>query len=97
MAAEAQTEENRELREKMTQAYRVYQHNVRQADSLVYELTKGARGDVPEGKLLEFYGRQTEPSGCDYCRGLVLEPDGRLTAGFGGEVLWQGGASAVPC
>jgi len=52
---------------------------------------------TPEGKLLEFYGRQTEPSGCDYCRGLVLEPDGRLTAGFGGEVLWQGGASAVPC
>ena len=43
----------------------------------------------PEGKLIEFYGRQTEPGGCDYCRGLVLTPEGRLTAGFGGETLWE--------
>ena len=69
MAAEAQLEENRELREKMTQAYRVYQHNVRQADSLVYELTKGARGDVPEGKLLEIVIEALDR--CDYGEALL--------------------------
>ena len=43
----------------------------------------------PQGKLIEFYGRHSEPGGCDYCRGLVLTPEGQLTAGFGGEVLYQ--------
>ena len=27
--------------------------------------------------------------GCDYCRGLVLTPEGALTAGFGGPVLYR--------
>ncbi len=43
----------------------------------------------PRGKLIEFYGRHSEPGGCDYCRGLVLSPDGKLSAGFGGPVLYQ--------
>lgn len=43
----------------------------------------------PQGKLIEFYGRHSEPGGCDYCRGLVLTPEGKLTAGFGGTVLYQ--------
>ena len=42
-----------------------------------------------QGKLIEFYGRHSEPGGCGYCRGLVLEPDGCLRAGFGGPVLYQ--------
>ncbi len=43
----------------------------------------------PRGRLIEFYGRHSEPGGCEYCRGLVLTPEGTLTAGFGGEVLYQ--------
>ena len=43
----------------------------------------------PRGQLIEFYGRHSEPGGCEYCRGLVLTPDGCLTAGFGGRVLYQ--------
>ncbi len=43
----------------------------------------------PEGRLMEFYGRHSEPDGCAYCRGLVLTPEGTLTAGFGGPVLYQ--------
>lgn len=43
-----------------------------------------------EGKLIEFYGRQTEAGGCDYCRGLVYGPDNLLRAGFSGPVLNSG-------
>lgn len=43
----------------------------------------------PQGRLIEFYGRHSEPGGCEYCRGLVLTPEGALTAGFGGPVLYQ--------
>ena len=43
----------------------------------------------PQGKLIEFYGRHSEPGGCDYCRGLVLTPEGALRAGFGGPILYQ--------
>lgn len=43
----------------------------------------------PHGRLIEFYGRHSEPGGCDYCRGLVLTPEGTLTAGFGGAALFQ--------
>ncbi len=53
MAAEEQKAEEQALREKMTEAYRVYQRNIREVDHLVYRLTKGARGDVPEKELLE--------------------------------------------
>ena len=51
-AAEKQKTDERVLKEKMAEAYRVYQRNIREADHLVYELTKGARGDVPEKELL---------------------------------------------
>ena len=43
----------------------------------------------PQGRLIEFYGRHSEPGGCEYCRGLTLTPEGTLTAGFGGPVLYQ--------
>ena len=35
------------------------------------------------GKLIEFYGRQTDTTGCDYCRGLVYGPDDLLRTGYG--------------
>ena len=44
----------------------------------------------PGGQLMEFYGRHTESGGCAFCRGLVLTPEGTLTAGFGGPALYQG-------
>lgn len=52
-AAEKQKTDEQVLKEKMAEAYRIYQRNIREADHLVYELTKGARGDVPEKELLE--------------------------------------------
>ena len=36
----------------MEQAYKTYQNNIRKADELIYEITKGARGGVPERDLL---------------------------------------------
>ncbi len=36
----------------------------------------------PQGRLIEFYGRHTEPGGCDYCRGMVIGTDGVLRSGF---------------
>ncbi len=36
----------------MAQAYKTYQENIRKADQLIYDLTKGARGDVSEHDLL---------------------------------------------
>lgn len=44
----------------------------------------------PDGRLIEFYGRMTQAGGCDYCRGLVIEPDGTLRAGFNGPVILAG-------
>ncbi len=41
----------------------------------------------PGGRLIQFYGRHTESGGCPYCRGLVLTPEGDITAGFGGPAL----------
>ena len=43
----------------------------------------------PQGRLIEFYGRQTETDGCPYCRGFVCTPEGKLTAGYGGMVLFE--------
>ena len=43
----------------------------------------------PQGKLIEFYGRHTEPDGCKYCRGLVITQEGTLTEAFGGRVLYR--------
>ncbi|MBQ6398772.1 MAG: hypothetical protein IJI21_01490 [Clostridia bacterium] len=36
----------------LEQAYKTYQQNIRRADELIYEITKGARGDVSEHDLL---------------------------------------------
>lgn len=36
----------------MEQAYKTYQENIRRADQLIYEITKGARGDTSEHDLL---------------------------------------------
>ena len=36
----------------MEEAYKTYQNNIRKADQLIYDITKGARGDVPDRKLL---------------------------------------------
>ena len=43
----------------------------------------------PGGRLIEFYGRETANKPCDYTRGLVLYPDGRLTLGFRGPAVFQ--------
>ena len=36
----------------MEQAYKTYQANISKADQLIYDITKGARGDVSEHDLL---------------------------------------------
>lgn len=36
----------------MEQAYKTYQNNIRKAEELIYDITKGARGDVSEHDLL---------------------------------------------
>ena len=36
----------------MEQAYKTYQDNIRRSEELIYEITKGARGDVSEHDLL---------------------------------------------
>lgn len=41
----------------------------------------------PEGRLIEFYGRQTDTSSCDYIRGMVIGADGHIRGGFNGEIL----------
>ena len=41
----------------------------------------------PDGQLIEFYGRQTDVSTCEYARGLVLGSDGHIRSGFAGEIL----------
>ena len=44
------------------------------------------------GQLIEFYGRQTNSNlPCPYLRGLVIEPDGAVYAGFGGKKLYDPG------
>lgn len=41
-----------DLEEKMKEAYKDYQNNIRAADALIYEITKGARSNVPVHELL---------------------------------------------
>ena len=41
----------------------------------------------PTGRLIEFYGRRTDDRECDYCRGLVYDPDDLLRSGFRGKIL----------
>ncbi len=43
----------------------------------------------PGGRLMEFYGRHSEPGRSTYCRGLVLTPQGTITAGYAGPVLYR--------
>lgn len=49
----------------------------------------------PQGKLMEFYGRQTLSNAGNYCRGLVIEPDGSLRTGFGGIQLTASGGETL--
>ena len=39
------------------------------------------------GNLIEFYGRDTNPSGCNYCRGFVYDADNHLRDGFSGNII----------
>ena len=39
------------------------------------------------GEIIEFYGRNTDASGCSYCRGLVYGADNHLRSGYEGELL----------
>lgn len=36
-----------------------------------------------DGRLIQFYGRKSDSTGCGYARGLTCTPDGALRAGFG--------------
>ena len=36
----------------LEEAYKTYQNNIRKSDQLIYDITKGARGDVSEHDLL---------------------------------------------
>lgn len=36
-----------------------------------------------DGRLIQFYGRKGDSTGCDYVRGLTCAPDGVLRTGFG--------------
>ena len=40
-----------------------------------------------DNRLVEFYGRSTDTSGCPYVRGLVYTADDHLRSGFGGKVI----------
>lgn len=40
-----------------------------------------------DGRLIQFYGRKSDSTGCGYARGLIIGPDGALRAGFGGPPL----------
>ena len=41
----------------------------------------------PKGELIEFYGRKTDDSSCDYCRGFTYGADNHLRIGYNGEIL----------
>ena len=40
-----------------------------------------------DGRIIEFYGRSTNPMSCSYCRGFVYGADNHLRSGFGGEII----------
>ena len=56
-------ETNAALAAKMKDVYRLYQRNIRAVDSLVYRITLGARGDMPEEELLKMAAEAMEK--CD--------------------------------
>lgn len=39
------------------------------------------------GEIIPFYGRNTNVSDCEYCRGFVYGADNRLRSGFNGEII----------
>ena len=39
------------------------------------------------GEIIEFYGRKTNVSDCEYCRGFVYGADNHLRIGFNGEII----------
>ena len=39
------------------------------------------------GEIIEFYGRNTNASDCEYCRGFVYGADNHLRVGFNGEII----------
>ena len=39
------------------------------------------------GDIIEFYGRNTNVSDCEYCRGFVYGADNHLRVGFNGEII----------
>ena len=39
------------------------------------------------GEIIEFYGRNTNVSDCNYCRGFVYGADNHLRSGFNGEII----------
>lgn len=41
------------LEKAMAAAYKVYQENIRDTGELIYRLSRGAKGDMPEKELLE--------------------------------------------
>ena len=56
-------EQGEALEEKLKEVYRLYQRNIRAVDPLVYQITLGARGGVPEEELLKLASEALEK--CD--------------------------------
>ncbi len=54
---------NEALEDKLKEVYKLYQRNIRAVDSLVYQITIGARGGMPEEELLELAAEALEK--CD--------------------------------
>lgn len=44
---------------------------------------------TPGGKVIEFYGRGSDPRASTCVRRLVYQSDNTLRAGYGGKILWQ--------
>ncbi len=61
----------------METAYKTYQENIRRADALIYEITKGARGNTSEHDLLlmavEAIARMTDNTALCKVIGKALE------------------------
>ena len=61
--------ETGELDQKLTEGWKIYQRNIRAVDQLVYEITKGARGDVPVDQLLSMALKALDQ--CDFGESLL--------------------------
>ncbi len=60
MEKEEKIPEGEELEKLLAQAYRLYQDNIRETGSLIFDLTRGAREGMPEKELLEIALRGLE-------------------------------------